>query len=387
MKKILLLLTLTTLLFSYSKEAEIAKMKAEFEQMKTTQNREFKDYKTQLEKEYATYKKELKTYWKKPELSTKKRWVSYSQDKQSRSKVDFENNSYTVEVIAKNLNDAKKRFQERISYAVSKNTKEVVKTDPLQKRVAKISHTQDVVTSEVKATPILATVLFKKRPTQKDVKKYAQKTLKENKITTTPSKIEGERVYKVTVKLPKNSKIKLSQVYQSDVSKNSKEFEMPVALLFAIMQTESDFNPFAKSHIPAFGLMQIVPRTAGKDAFRFLKKRGNMPSATYLYDSSNNIEMGSAYLHILYYSYLKKIKNPRSRLYCTIAAYNTGAGNIAWAFTRTHNMNKAAPKINKLSADEVYDKLLSDLKYDEPKHYLKRVNKRMKVYKVVYKNL
>ena len=387
MKKILLLLTLTTLLFSYSKEAEIAKMKAEFEQMKTTQNREFKDYKTQLEKEYATYKKELKTYWKKPELSTKKRWVSYSQDKQSRSKVDFENNSYTVEVIAKNLNDAKKRFQERISYAVSKNTKEVVKTDPLQKRVAKISHTQDVVTSEVKATPILATVLFKKRPTQKDVKKYAQNTLKENKITTTPSKIEGERVYKVTVKLPKNSKIKLSQVYQSDVSKNSKEFEMPVALLFAIMQTESDFNPFAKSHIPAFGLMQIVPRTAGKDAFRFLKKRGNMPSATYLYDSSNNIEMGSAYLHILYYSYLKKIKNPRSRLYCTIAAYNTGAGNIAWAFTRTHNMNKAAPKINKLSADEVYDKLLSDLKYDEPKHYLKRVNKRMKVYKVVYKNL
>ncbi len=387
MKKILLLLTLTTLLFSYSKEAEIAKMKAEFEQMKTTQNREFKDYKTQLEEEYATYKKELKTYWKKPELSTKKRWVSYSQDKQSRSKVDFENNSYTVEVIAKNLNDAKKRFQERISYAVSKNTKEVVKTDPLQKRVAKISHTQDVVTSEVKATPILATVLFKKRPTQKDVKKYAQKTLKENKITTTPSKIEGERVYKVTVKLPKNSKIKLSQVYQSDVSKNSKEFEMPVALLFAIMQTESDFNPFAKSHIPAFGLMQIVPRTAGKDAFRFLKKRGNMPSATYLYDSSNNIEMGSAYLHILYYSYLKKIKNPKSRLYCTIAAYNTGAGNIAWAFTRTHNMNKAAPKINKLSADKVYDKLLSDLKYDEPKHYLKRVNKRMKVYKVVYKNL
>ena len=387
MKKILLTLVISTLLFSYSQEAEIAKMKAEFEQMKTTQKKEFKDYKTQLEEEYATYKKELKTYWKKPELSTKKKWVSYSKDKQSRSKVDFQKNSYTIEVIAKDLNEAKKRFQERISYAVSKNTKEVVKTDPLQKRVAKISHSKDVVTSKIKATPILATVVFKKKPTKKDVKKYAEKTLKENKITTTPSKIKGEKVYKVTVKLPKNSKIKLSQVYQSDVSKNSKEFEMPVELLFAIMQTESDFNPFAKSHIPAFGLMQIVPRSAGKDAFRFLKKRGDMPSATYLYNSSNNIEMGSAYLHILYYRYLKKIKNPKSRLYCTIAAYNTGAGNIAWAFTRTHNMNKAAPKINKLSSDEVYEKLLSDLKYDEPKHYLKRVSKRMKVYKVAYKDL
>ena len=47
-------------------------------------------------------------------------------------------------------------------------------------------------------------------------------------------------------------------------------------------------------------------------------------------------------------------------------------------------MNKAAPKINAMSPDEVYEKLLKDLKYDEPKHYLKRVKKRMKIYKKAY---
>ena len=124
-----------------------------------------------------------------------------------------------------------------------------------------------------------------------------------------------------------------------------------------------------------------------RDSYRLLHKKDGMPSATYLYNGKNNIEMGSAYLYILYYRYLKKIKDPQSRLYCAIAAYNTGAGNIAWAFTKTHNMNKAAPKINALSSDEVYEKLLKDLKYDEPKHYLKRVTKRMKVYKVAYKDL
>ena len=173
-------------------------------------------------------------------------------------------------------------------------------------------------------------------------------------------------------------------MYLEDVRSNSQRFELPLPLIFAIMQTESNFNPFAKSHIPAFGLMQIVPKSAGVDAYKFLKKRERMPSAAYLYNGTNNIEMGSAYLHILYYRYLRKIKNPRSRMYCTIAAYNTGAGNIAWAFTRKNNMSKAAPKINALTPDEVYNQLLSDLKYDEPKHYLKRVNKRMSAFNKAY---
>lgn len=90
--------------------------------------------------------------------------------------------------------------------------------------------------------------------------------------------------------------------------------------------------------------------------------------------------MGSAYLHILYYRYLKDIKDPTSRLYCTIVAYNTRAGNIAWAFTKTYNMKQAAPLINKKTPQEVYNKLLKDLRFDEPKHYLKRVTSRMGSY-------
>ncbi len=387
MKKIVLTLLLSTLVFSSQRDDATAKMMAEFEVSKAAQQKEFTGYKTALNKEYATYKKELKTYWKDPKLSTKKEWVSYTKDKKSRSEVDFKNNSYTVEVIAKSLKSATDKIKERISYISSQNTKQVVQTDPLQKRVAKISESRGVVTSSVNAKPILSTVIFNSKPSRREVKNYATNTLKKNKIIITKAKNKKEYIYKVTVKLPKNSKIKLSAVYQGEVSKNAKRFKLPNELVFAIMQTESDFNPFAKSHIPAFGLMQIVPRSAGRDSYRLLYKKKGQPSATYLYNSKNNIQMGSAYLYILYYRYLRKIKDPKSRLYCSIAAYNTGAGNIAWAFTHAYNMNKAAPIINKLTPEQVYNKLIKDLKFDEPKYYLKRVTRRMKVYKVAYKDL
>jgi membrane-bound lytic murein transglycosylase C len=107
-------------------------------------------------------------------------------------------------------------------------------------------------------------------------------------------------------------------------------------------------------------------------------------SGSYLYNSKNNIKMGTAYLHILNYKYLRGIKNPLTRLYCTIAAYNTGAGNIAWAFTHTHNMKKAAPIINGMSSSEVYDHLLANLRYEEPKRYLVKVTKRMLSYQKAY---
>ncbi len=380
-KILLIILTVVISLSALTPEEQMAK----FEAMKKSQDSAFKNYKESMDEAFKDYKKELKKYWDTPELSTKKEWVSYSKDKKSRSKVNFANDTLTVEVIAKSPQEAKKKLQQRVAYAVSKDTKEVVATDELQHEVAKISQQSKRVNAQIDAKPILSTVIFKKKPTQRDVKNFSQYIVQKSKIVKKPSKKAHESIYKVTIKLPKNSKIKRSEVYKRDVFKNAQRFKLPPELVFAIMQTESDFNPFAKSHIPAFGLMQIVPRSAGRDTYKFLFKKKGMPSATYLYNGKNNIEMGSSYLYILYYRYLRKIKNPQSRLYCTIAAYNTGAGNIAWAFTHKTNMNKAAPKINAMSSDAVYRKLLSSLKYDEPKHYLKRVTKRMKVFKKAYK--
>lgn len=151
----------------------------------------------------------------------------------------------------------------------------------------------------------------------------------------------------------------------------------------AIMHSESAFRPDAKSHVPAFGLMQVVPSSAGHDVNKQMRNIDSPMKSADLYKPTINVETGTAYLHILDNRYLKSIKNNQSRLYCVIAAYNTGAGNVAKAFNanKSTNIGRAAKVINAMSPDEVYSHLINNLPYDETKNYLKKVNGRIDLYR------
>jgi len=386
----LLSLITTTLLFGEQPSIEhyrslFAKQKEEFIAYKDKQYNDFESYKKAQEKAYNEYKKELQTYWNNPKLSTQKEWVAYSKDKKTRSDVDFQKNTITLETIAKSKNEAMKKLQKTLAKVVLVDTKTAIEKDPLEQKLSKIAKPKGMVDAKVDVKPILAPVVFKQKPTRKSVIKYLKTNVNETTLKKEPSKkIKDAFVYKVVVDLPKDTSYKRSKIYKNEVTTNASLQQLPVALIFAIMHTESAFNPKARSYVPAYGLMQIVPKTAGVDSYYYLYKIKRTPTDLYLYNAQNNVKMGSAYLHILYYSYLKSIKNPQSRLYCTIAAYNTGAGNIAWAFTKTHNIKQAAKIINTLTPDEVYARLLQDLKYDEAKNYLKRVDKRMGIYHKLY---
>ena len=363
-----------------------AQMEA-FYNYKKQQYDAFDAYKKALEREYKAYKKELSTYWSDPKLSTKKERVSYTPDKKTRTQVDFDKNEIVVETIAKNVKEAKKKLRYTLAKVVTIDTKRAIERDPLERRLKRIKKPKEIVDSKVDRKPILAPVVFKKPPTPQSVRRFVYKNTTPKKILKTKSKkLKGAFVYKVVVHLPKDATYKRSKIYENEVRTNATKQQLPLELVFAIMHTESAFNPKATSYVPAYGLMQIVPHTAGVDSYRYLYKVKKIPSRTYLYNSKNNVRLGSAYLHLLYYSYLKDIKNPLSRLYCTIAAYNTGAGNIAWAFTHKYNIHVAAKIINRLTPAEVYERLLQDLRFDEPKHYLKRVTKRMRIYKKIYRS-
>jgi membrane-bound lytic murein transglycosylase C len=154
------------------------------------------------------------------------------------------------------------------------------------------------------------------------------------------------------------------------VEGSAREFSVSKNLVYAIMKIESDFNPYAVSNAPAFGLMQIVPKTAGHDVNKFLNKPG-LPTKNFLFEPANNIKYGSAFLHLLNYKYLNQIQNPVSREYCVIAAYNTGAGNVLRTFDR--NRDRASALINRLDPLEVYNTLRRKLPYEETRRYLTKV--------------
>jgi membrane-bound lytic murein transglycosylase C len=142
-------------------------------------------------------------------------------------------------------------------------------------------------------------------------------------------------------------------------------------LIYAIMKTESDFNPFAVSHVPAYGLMQIVPATAGQDVSGFLDDGQGIPTRDFLFVPENNIRYGAAYLHILNANYLAGITDPISREYCVIAAYNGGAGSVLRTFSK--NRDQASQRINRMHPGDVYKTLVADLPAQETRRYLQKV--------------
>ncbi len=354
----------------------------EYEQYKKEIEKEFKEYKRIVYEEYENYKKEILKYWDKAEIPTKKKFVEYSPDYKIKKAVDFEKGEIKIEIrskkkpttenIAKNLRDL-----------ITETTTEAYKRDKLSRNIEKKlrKKVKHLKTGKIESKPlILDVVVPKKRPTPKDINSAVLNLLKKAKISKRKGKIKGENIFSVKIKLPPKRILIKAKKYKPLAEKHAKRYKLSDALILAIIHTESSFNPLARSPVPAYGLMQIVPQTAGKDATRIIYGRPVLLSPSYLYNDKKNILVGSTYLYLLYHKYLKGIKDPISRLYCTIAAYNTGAGNVARAFTGTTNLRKAIRIINRMSPGQVYSTLLKRLPYDETKHYLKRVSKRIRIY-------
>ncbi len=104
-----------------------------------------------------------------------------------------------------------------------------------------------------------------------------------------------------------------------------------LALILALIRQESRFNPRAKSHAGARGLMQIMPRTASFLA-RDRRFRGRKRSA--LFDPGTNIALGQKYIGILL-----RDDNVKGDLMRFAMAWNGGPGNLRKWQRRVRHQN------------------------------------------------
>jgi len=181
----------------------------------------------------------------------------------------------------------------------------------------------------------------------------------------------GKRVLYVDIPMVNDHEDRRAARYRSLVERHAGRFGVSRSLVYAVIKTESDFNPFAVSSVPAYGLMQLVPATGGRDAYRHVKKRDRVPGREYLFDPENNIELGVAYLQLVRDRYLAGIRDPVSLEYCVIAAYNGGAGNVLDTFSR--DRGQAVARINELRPPEVYRRLRHEHRREETRRYLLKV--------------
>lgn len=181
----------------------------------------------------------------------------------------------------------------------------------------------------------------------------------------------GKEVRFVRLTMVKNFEARGAEHYRASVDKYSAQYHVSPSLVLAIIRTESNFNPFAVSGVPAYGLMQLVPTSGGREAYKRVQGVDQTPTPEYLFDPDHSIELGSAYLGVLDGTEFRGIDNQESRDLCVIAAYNTGPRNV----TRTFSADKkqALSDINHLEPPALYERLRSGLPFEETRSYVVRV--------------
>ncbi|MCP3925933.1 MAG: DUF3393 domain-containing protein [Desulfobacterales bacterium] len=386
---ILILLTVTVNAQSFEdfvndRDKDNQRFKSSFNTYKTTIDKEFDEYKKIVNEEYKKYTKNLSKHWGKPVLSSQKIWVEYSKDMRSRKTVDFGRGVIKISVIIpENDRYYNKKINDLLADLLTENTKTAFKRDPISQNIERRikKKLSNVISSNIKKNPIVTDIFFKSpKPSKAKVKRKVKEIRKKTVVKKQPSKVKNSVIVSIKLRIPKAFK-KKARIYVPTVKRLSKKWRVDPALIMAIIQTESAFNPMAKSYVPAYGLMQIVPRSAGLDTSKVLFGKRKLLSPSFLFNGTNNINVGSCYVNILMYRYLKKIKNKKNRLLCAIASYNTGAGNVARAFIGHTNINQASKKINRMNSRQVYNRLINHLTHQEAVHYVKNITKRMNYYK------
>ena len=332
-------------------------------------------------------------------------WIQYESDLGERSTVDFENGIVRVQLLLDPQEDA---FGEKVLDHLRQGVRNLVlgdADDPVEMVVLKEQKKKVVKSSTQVKKPysshdlslgyvrdssgrnslIIDQILSRdgRKILHEEVGAFAEEVVD---IKTVKKKIimgaDGIKRQAVTVEFnlaPNHLEIRARKFYPF-VKESAEKYHLDPSLIMGIIHTESMFNPRARSHTPAFGLMQLVPKTGASEAYAKLFGSRKTPSSKYLYDPRNNIELGVAYFDILQNRYMKLIDDPVSRTYCAVAAYNAGASNVGRAFIPQKSIMKASPVINTLQANEVYERLVDTFHIEETRLYTQRVLTRRVAY-------
>ena len=335
---------------------------------------DYQAYKDRYLGAFESYKTELEQEWENPEITNQEAWVEYSANLQIKTVVDFSFNEIRITYktdhpIEMQAEVKQSRLSQDIASLLKRTERQAVINDPINSKLMVGKNT----------TNLLNEPLLSEMPLLYGSIDNAQEKLASAALIVEENSSMGSLIV-VRIPLPKELPFKRAEKYLTSAQQSAEKWNIEPALVMAIAHTESHFNPLARSHVPAFGLMQIVPSSAGKDASKLMYGKARLLTSDELYNPNFNLDTGSAYLSMLHTRYLKGIKNPLSRQYCAIAAYNTGTGNVAKAFIGRASMQRAYSVINQLSPERVFEVLQNDLPYEETRKYLVKVTKQLETY-------
>ena len=319
-----------------------------------------------VEAAYALLKTNVQKRWGQNDTKVANRtvYVKYTQGYKSRVITDFDHGTLTVETV--DDTDPQGSLKATIAAAL------LTTSDPATVDL----FTDKDVTLESNRRPYLYGLIHdnhgKSILTRDQAMQFASYLVPAKMQTrSTDTEQGGKPAIFVRLTMVKNFEAKGAERYRASVDKYAAQYNVSPSLVLAIMRTESNFNPFAVSGAPAYGLMQLVPTSGGRAALKRVQGADQTPTPEFLFDPDHNIELGAAYLGVLGNTEFHAIGNPDSRDYCVIAAYNTGPRNVTRTFA--NDRNEALTDINGLPPSALFDKLRTDLPLEETRQYVVKV--------------
>jgi soluble lytic murein transglycosylase-like protein/TolA-binding protein len=149
-------------------------------------------------------------------------------------------------------------------------------------------------------------------------------------------------------------------VYDGAVWAAADEHGIEDEVIYAVMRTESYFNPRATSVVNAMGLMQIMPHTGLNISRRLGDARF---SRTRLYEPGTAVRYGAWYLAQL-------VQKFDGQLPLAIASYNGGPHNVITWLDRNPNLE--------------WDEFIESIEFAQTRDYVKKVLRYAAIYRELY---
>ena len=322
---------------------------------------------------------QIEERWDRFYESTVEDYYVYSKDGRVRRRANFSDESPEKGFLEVAVVDAKseKEAQKVLGKAVEK---------ALREKAGKQELLKDQV--QLNQQPL----------TKKNVRRRAKELRKQIQKTTVHTKKGKKTVYSVKLKFVPDHVQQRAKIFFSSVKRHARKSKIPVKLILSIMHTESAFNPQAcsrrkktpRNQCLAYGLMQLVPKSGAREAYKYLYKKDKFHTfpveqqAEYLFKPENNMTLGSAYLGKMVNKDFVGVDSLEKRVILAAHSYNTGPGNSAKGLMKITKIKRKYPRpifkviareANKLNVEELVQRLKTYSPHEEARHYVEKVNK------------
>lgn len=357
----LLAALLAPLLAQEKKEDPLDQIDKEFDRFVQSMELDRRAFLEETDKEYQAFVHDIERSWGTFVPSTRPVWSSYSANLAGHGEADFDKGDVLIQVLA-----------------------EPETAGSEEKLVEKMAAQIDAMMSSENpaARDVLEDLIDGGNGAgikQRDASEFLKKKINSGKVERrTVRTADGRSRVIVSLRLPMvpDHLARAARPFLETARKHAGRFDLGDDLVLAVIHTESWFNPLARSSAPAYGLMQLVPTSGGRDAWQSVHGDTRTPSIEVLYDPEQNVELGCAYLRLLLNRDFSRFNDAESRNLAAIGAYNSGPGNVRKAL---QILDHGAGISAEVTPDQVRTALLARAP-EETRQYIRLVTERRQLW-------